>query len=87
MKRVNVSGEVLIEPDGVIVPRVIRWYDGREWKVDRILHTCRSPDGEFTGTRYTVLIGGTEKYLYRDNTTWYVLVPDGEEQQDHENAR
>lgn len=78
MKRVNISVEVHIELDDVVYPQKVRWPDGREWSVDRVLHTCRSPDGEFTGTRYTVLISGMEKYLYRDYATWYVLVPDKE---------
>ena len=78
MKRVNVSVSARIEKDGVTIPLSVRWHDGRQWPVERVLHTCHSPDGEFAGTRYTVLIGGMEKYLYRNYTTWYVLVPEEE---------
>lgn len=34
------------------------------WDIERVLHTCRSPDLSFEGVRYTVLIEGMEKYLY-----------------------
>ena len=78
MKRANIAVTTHVELDDVVSPKTIRWHDGRKWSVDRVLHTCRSPDGEFAGTRYTVLIGGMEKYLYRDCATWYVLVPDKE---------
>ena len=58
--------------NGRYIPRSILWEDGRLWKIDRVLHACRSIDGEYKGTRYTVIIGTSEKYLYRDGDTWYV---------------
>ena len=57
--------------NGRYIPTSIRWGE-HEWKVQRVLHSCRSVDGEYTGTRYTVIINGEEKYLYRDGTEWYV---------------
>ena len=72
LNRVDVSVKEARDADGNIRPKVLRWHDGREWLVERVLHICRSPDGEFDGTRYTVLIAGTEKYLYRDGKQWYV---------------
>ena len=44
----------------------------RHLMVDRVVHSCRSVDGSFTGTRYTVIIRGKEKFLYRDGSIWYV---------------
>lgn len=78
MKRVNVAVTASIDVDGIIVPHKIFWRDGREWEIKRVLHTCRSADGDFVGTRYTILIGETERYLYRDYTIWYVLLPEEE---------
>ena len=86
VKRVNVAVSASIDADGVIILHKIYWRDNREWNIRRVLHTCQSADGEFAGTRYTVLIGNAERYLYRDNTTWYVLVDDEEEPEHHENA-
>lgn len=72
MNRVNVSVSEVKDADGNIRPKVLRWHDGREWLIDRVLHICRSADGDYVGTRYTVLIAGMEKYLYRDGKQWYV---------------
>ena len=43
--------------NGEVVPLAVAWEDGRVWKIDRVLHSCASPDGEYEGIRYTVLIG------------------------------
>ena len=71
MNRKNI--EVIYEQkgNGRYVPLRLKW-EGKEHAVERVLHTCRSVDGEYTGTRYTVLIHGEEKYLYRDGSEWYV---------------
>ena len=58
---------------GEIVPVTISWQDGRIWKIDRVIHSCPSPDGEYEGIRYTVIIGSAEKYIYRAGHAWYVM--------------
>ena len=57
MNRKNI--EVIYEQkgNGRYVPLRLKW-GGKEHTVERVLHTCRSVDGEYTGTRYTVLIRG-----------------------------
>lgn len=75
MNKVSVSVRCSSSEDGILTPLEIVWKDGRVWKVERILHTCRSPDLSFEGTRYTILIGGVEKYLYHAGTEWYVYTP------------
>lgn len=77
MKRVNVSVQAQIDRDGHISPQLIQWADGRMWRIERVLHSCRSPDLSFAGFRYTVLIDGKERYLYRDGTVWYVFASQG----------
>jgi hypothetical protein len=73
--KVYITVQCSVSPDGITCPNKIRWGDGRVWKIERVLHTCRSPDLSFEGVRYAVLIGGTEKYLYRDDEkNWYVYV-------------
>jgi len=74
MNRVSVAVNCSVDTDGIMIPLSIRWQDGRRWEIERVLHTCRSPDLSFTGIRYTVLIGGAEKHLYRDDTQWYVHI-------------
>ena len=58
---------------GEVVPITISWQDGRIWNIDRVIHSCRSWDGEFEGIRYTVIIGSAEKYIYRAGHAWYVM--------------
>ena len=60
---------------GRIVPLKIGLGDGREWIIDRLIHSCPVTDdeGNTKGFRYTVLIGGAEKYIYEQSGRWYVL--------------
>ncbi len=58
--------------NGAVLPMEIRWTDGRTWKVRRVIHASRSLDGEYEGTRYTVLIGRSTRYLYQAGDRWYV---------------
>ena len=74
MNRVNVGVHCRVDTEGVVSPLKVMWEDGRVWDIERVLHTCRSPDMSFVGIRYTVLIEGMEKYLYRSDQQWYVLV-------------
>lgn len=75
MNKVSASVRCSSSEDGILTPLEIAWKDGRVWKVERVLHTCRSSDLSFEGTRYTVLIGGVEKYLYYTGSEWYVYTP------------
>lgn len=59
--------------NGEVVPLAISWTDGRVWRIDRVIHSCASPDREFDGIRYTVMIGSAEKYIYRVGHAWYVM--------------
>ncbi len=72
MNKIAVSVNCTVDTDGNIHPNRVTWKDGRTWDIERVLHTCRSPDLSFEGIRYTVLIGGSEKYLYQSETHWYV---------------
>lgn len=72
MGKVKVGINCEVSADGVTTPLRLVWKDGRQWEIERVLHTCRSPDQSFEGIRYTVLIGGVEKYLYQTKCGWYV---------------
>lgn len=71
MNRKDVSVVCGRSGNGRYIPVSVKLKDA-EWKVERVIHSCRSVDGEYTGTRYTVIINGEEKYLYRDGADWYV---------------
>lgn len=72
MNKVYVNVECICYEDGTVRPNIIRWPDGRCWKVIRTLHISEASDNEFEGIRYTVLIGSAEKYIYRLGSKWYV---------------
>ena len=73
LEKIYVQVDSEREGNGEVVPLVISWMDGRTWKIDRVLHSCVSLDGEYEGIRYTVLIGSAEKYIYRAGHAWYVM--------------
>ena len=74
MDKVPVDVEFETLADGLILPRVIIWTDGRRFKISRVLYHGASSANEYEGIRYTVLIGSAEKYIYRVNHKWFVIV-------------
>ena len=74
-RKTYINTEVEFTEDGRLIPRKIRWKDGRVWAIDRVVHTCNinSTSGKYGGIRYTVLIGGAEKYIYEHHGRWYVI--------------
>ena len=73
MKKVAVQVDSEQMESGEIVPIRITWRDGRVWNIDRVIHSCASPDGEYEGIRYTVFNGSAERYIYRAGHAWYVM--------------
>ena len=63
--------------NGAVIPMEIHWNDGRKWKIKRVIHSCGSPDGEYEGIRYTVLINRSTRYLYQLGDMWYVETIEG----------
>ncbi|MBE6759132.1 MAG: hypothetical protein E7554_03475 [Ruminococcaceae bacterium] len=59
---------------GQIMPRAIIWEDGRKFPIDRILHIDRraSLRSGGAGLRYHVVIAGHQRYLYLEETKWFV---------------
>ena len=72
MQKYYVSVETIIDSDGIKLPTRICWNDGRCWDIKKVLHTCTASHNELEGIRYTIKIGRTEKYLYREGQQWYV---------------
>lgn len=61
---VKVNAEFM--PNGLLVPRVLTWEDGREYSIDRVLDLRPSPTMKCggQGDRYTIRIRGRDSYLY-----------------------
>ena len=53
-------------PEGLMVPRFLTWEDGRRYEIDRIkaVHAAPALKAGGQGDRYTVMIGGQERYLF-----------------------
>lgn len=68
--------------DGRVTPLEIVWEDGRRFGVDRVIDGRWASNMKLGGTgyRYTVMVGGKERFLWRDGERWYVerIVPDAE---------
>ena len=71
--------------DGIMVPQSIFWTDGQEYRVDRVKNilSARSRKTDERSDRYTVEIGGRERYLFFERNPepyerplgrWYVEV-------------
>jgi len=76
---------VKFRDDGIMLPYVIFWMDGREYSVDRVkkIISARSRKTDERSDRYTVEIGGRERYLFFERNPepyeqplgrWYVEV-------------
>lgn len=77
-----VDMEVAFTKEGAVIPKKIRLKDGRTWTIERLVHTCEEglESGRNEGIRYTVIIGGVEKYIYERHGRWYVNSAGKEEQ-------
>lgn len=60
--------------DGTVVPLEIQWEDGAKFEIDRILDVrqAASLKAGGTGIRYTCRIRGRVKYLWLEESRWFV---------------
>lgn len=60
--------------EGVIIPDLVIWEDGRRFTVDRIVEKrpAASLKGGGSGIRYTCRFGEKQAYLYLDENKWFV---------------
>ncbi|MDY3617647.1 hypothetical protein [Agathobaculum sp.] len=60
--------------DGWIIPKVVKWEDGRKFPIDRILDVrpAASLKAGGAGMRYTVRIGRTQSFLFLEDDRWFV---------------
>ena len=67
--------EVMVDfaPDGAMLPRSLVWEDGRRYEIDRIKNVQAAPalKAGGQGDRYTVMIGGRERYLFFEHNADY----------------
>lgn len=60
--------------DGTVFPLEIQWEDGAKFEIDRILDIRRAASLKAggTGIRYTCRIRGRVKYLWLEESRWFV---------------
>lgn len=74
-RKVYVEVNVDHLPDGTARPNRIKFEDGNTYDIDRVKYVCRAASTKVggTGLRYTVMICGTETYLFDEqNGKWFV---------------
>lgn len=74
-RKVYVEVNVDHRPDGTGRPNRIKFEDGKTYDIDRVKYVCRAASTKVggTGLRYTVMICGTEIFLFDEqNGKWFV---------------
>lgn len=73
-RKVFVEVSVIFDLDGRMIPKALRWEDGRVYHIDKVLDSRRAASLKAggQGIRYTCRIGGKDKYLYYDAPKWFV---------------
>ena len=61
--------------DGSIVPCVVKWEDGRNYRVDKVLDVQKAATrkGGGAGVRYSVRIHGKLTEMWLEETRWFVV--------------
>ena len=74
MSKTFVSVTAEHNENGQIKPLFLKWRDGRQYEIDRILDVRQAPSlkGGGLGMRYTVRVRGKEVYLFEDEGRWFV---------------
>lgn len=78
-RRVYVEVAAIFTPEGQVMPRQIRWEDGRLFPIDRVvdIRKAAATKAGGCGLRYTVHIRGKQTYLFLDEDRWFVEANDG----------
>lgn len=60
--------------DGTVLPRALYWADGRKYEIDRVkdARPCAATNVGGHGIRYTAVIGGQERFLFREGDRWFI---------------
>ena len=64
----------MMRKDGTLLPKSFIWEDGEKYHVDKVLHITPAASLKVggRGIRYTVKIGGAERYMFREEDRWFV---------------
>ncbi len=73
-QKIYVAIELLTRTDGTMRPQQLIWENGISYPIDRVLHVTPAASLKVggRGIRYTVVIGGRERYLFFEDGRWFV---------------
>ena len=78
-QKVHVEVEVKFLKEGGMRPEWIKWEDGRKFFIEQIKYIERASAraGSVLPVRYTLMLGGREKFLYYEpeDMRWFVETP------------
>ena len=72
--KIFVEVTAVFDKEGGIHPKSFVWEDGEVYEIARVLDIRRKASfraGGF-GDRYTVIINGHERYIFKDDNRWYI---------------
>ena len=74
--RKNIKKKKKMQDDGKIIPLTILWNNERSFEIDKVLDIRKkaSTKGGGKGLRYTCKILGQERFLWLDDSVWFVEV-------------
>ena len=66
-----VSVIVEVTSDGIMLPREIRWEDGKKYDIDRVIdiRPAHAAKAGGQGDRYTIQVNGAHTYLFFERST------------------
>ena len=69
--KVYVDVLVAFDTDGLMRPKALIWEDGARYKIDRVkaIRPAHAERAGGQGDRYTIMVGGHERYLYFEHNT------------------
>lgn len=70
----NVEVQSELDENGYLCLCCLVWKKKKLYKIERVIHICKYQDEGNNVLRYTVLIDGKQKYLYKHNDSWYVRI-------------
>lgn len=68
-KKVYVSVEAETDILGIETPLKIKWNNNTKYNIERVIHVYRENSDL---VKYTVLINGQQKNLFKEKDRWYV---------------
>ena len=74
--RKNVNIIAKMQEDGIVIPLILLWENGKKYTIDKILDIRKkaSTKGGGLGLRYTCRFGEEERYIWLDGYIWFVEV-------------